>query len=145
MGWRSDNRRVSSLARNRCEASERTIDLGDDREVDVVEQVKRVCACTKDEQQIGGSATWARAEWVQLQRGVVDVRRGMSTRNEPSLCLPWNSAALSVPSLFLRSRTTGLMIHGTAADAMTVGKRRFVSKPEQSWEGSKAESGRVLA
>lgn len=54
----------------------------------------------------------------------------MSTRSEPSLCLPWNSAALSVPSLFLRSRTTGLMIHGTAADAMTVGKCRVVSSVE---------------
>lgn len=80
---------------------------------------------------VGLPAILARQEVAQLDGVAADVRRGMSTRSEPSLCLPWNSAALSVPSLFLRSRTTGLMIHGTAADAMTAGKRRFVSTFER--------------
>lgn len=53
MGWRRDDRRVSSLTGDLGDKSKLTVDLGDDGKVDVVEEVKRVCAFWPEQEQVG--------------------------------------------------------------------------------------------
>ena len=101
------------------EEDERTVDLRDDREVDVVQQVQGLCETSR--RQLDRPRSTKKRERKGERKA--DARRGMSTRSEPSLCLPWNSHGCSLPSLSLVRSTTGLRMPGTAAEAMTARAR----------------------
>lgn len=89
------------------------IHLRDDAEVDVVQEVEVLCEAKAWRQVSLAALTSA------IRPRLSDSRRGISTRNEPSLCSCEKSCGRSLPSLPFVIKTTGLMMPGTAALAMT--------------------------